>query len=268
MPGQPDQGRGGLRPPVLARRGAQRAGRHRRRRPRRTTFDNSPPDGSVGVLFGFIGGSAHARVGEAAAPTSAARRCSRASPPSSATRRARPTGYYRAGLDQGALDARLPGRPRRPGRADQVRAVAAPLGRQGPLRRHRDRRLLAGLHGRRRALRASARPGRSSRRFAADARRAPAARLVPGAPRPRHRGLARAAHARGARRARGRRSGSTGRRPRSPSGASTPCGPASPRRATRRATPASSRSCASPAAMPPPTTSSRSSTRRSSPRAT
>jgi len=28
--------------------------------PAGTTFDNSPPDGSVGVLFGFIGGSAHA----------------------------------------------------------------------------------------------------------------------------------------------------------------------------------------------------------------
>jgi len=28
--------------------------------PARTIFDNSPPDGSVGVLFGFVGGSAHA----------------------------------------------------------------------------------------------------------------------------------------------------------------------------------------------------------------
>ena len=27
--------------------------------PADTTFDNSPPDGSVGVLFGFIGGSRH-----------------------------------------------------------------------------------------------------------------------------------------------------------------------------------------------------------------
>jgi monoamine oxidase len=27
--------------------------------PARTIFDNSPPDGSIGVLFGFIGGSAH-----------------------------------------------------------------------------------------------------------------------------------------------------------------------------------------------------------------
>jgi monoamine oxidase len=27
--------------------------------PARTTFDNSPPDGSVGVLFGFVGGSAY-----------------------------------------------------------------------------------------------------------------------------------------------------------------------------------------------------------------
>jgi monoamine oxidase len=29
--------------------------------PAGTTFDNSPPDGSIGVLFGFIGGSSHAR---------------------------------------------------------------------------------------------------------------------------------------------------------------------------------------------------------------
>jgi monoamine oxidase len=28
--------------------------------PANTIFDNSPPDGSVGVLFGFVGGSAHA----------------------------------------------------------------------------------------------------------------------------------------------------------------------------------------------------------------
>ena len=31
--------------------------------PARTTFDNSPPDGSVGVLFGFVGGSAYAPWG-------------------------------------------------------------------------------------------------------------------------------------------------------------------------------------------------------------
>jgi monoamine oxidase len=31
--------------------------------PARTTFDNSPPDGAVGVLFGFVGGSAYAPWG-------------------------------------------------------------------------------------------------------------------------------------------------------------------------------------------------------------
>ena len=31
--------------------------------PARTIFDNSPPDGSVGVLFGFVGGSAYAPWG-------------------------------------------------------------------------------------------------------------------------------------------------------------------------------------------------------------
>jgi monoamine oxidase len=31
--------------------------------PARTTFDNSPPDGSIGVLFGFVGGSAYAPWG-------------------------------------------------------------------------------------------------------------------------------------------------------------------------------------------------------------
>jgi monoamine oxidase len=39
--------------------------------PANTTFDNSPPDGSLGVLFGFVGGDS-ARAFEAMAP--AARR--------------------------------------------------------------------------------------------------------------------------------------------------------------------------------------------------
>ena len=200
-PGQPDQGRGGLRSPVLARRRAQRPGRRRRRaRATRSSTTRRP-----------TARSACSSASSAAPRTRRGRSCP------ADQRRAQvlenlaafvgdqarsPVGLLRAGLDQGALDARLPGRPRRPGRADEVRAVAAPRRRQGPLRRHRDRPTTGWATWTAPCARASARPGRSSRRCGADARRVPAARLVPGAPGPRRRGLPRAAHARGARRAR------------------------------------------------------------------
>ena len=65
----------------------------------------------------------------------------------------------RAGLDEGALDEGLPGRARRPGRADEVRGLAAARRRQRALRRQRDVRLLAGLYGRRGARGRAGRPG-------------------------------------------------------------------------------------------------------------
>jgi monoamine oxidase len=114
------------------------------------TYDNSPPDGSVGVLFGFVGGTAHARwsrLGPAPRPgprelRGLRRRCC-----------AQPGRLPREGLDEGALDARLSGRARRSRRADEIRAVAAAGRRPSPLRGQRDFRPLARLHGRRGARR-------------------------------------------------------------------------------------------------------------------
>ena len=54
--GDPLKVDGRLRPAVLARAGAQRAAALSLNGPVTATFDDSPPDGSPGVLFGFVGG--------------------------------------------------------------------------------------------------------------------------------------------------------------------------------------------------------------------
>ncbi len=127
--------------------------------PSTTTFDNSPPDGRPGVLFGFIGGR-NARVW--GARSAAARR--RAVLDQFATLfgpRMRDAVRLRRGRLGGLrLDPRLPHRLDRSGGPVGLRAGDPQAGRAGPLGRHRDRDLLERLHGRRGALRASARPAR------------------------------------------------------------------------------------------------------------
>ena len=54
------------------------------------TFDDSPPDGSPGVVFGFIGGDDARAFRKQSAPPRAGRRCWSSSPPSSAPRPGRP----------------------------------------------------------------------------------------------------------------------------------------------------------------------------------
>ena len=85
--------------------GPQRPGLHRHGAAR-VPFDNSPPDGGVGVLFSFVGGRQHARLGRRSTPPRGARGSSTTSCASPATTApARPTS-----------SSRRTGRPRR-GRA-------------------------------------------------------------------------------------------------------------------------------------------------------
>ena len=158
VPGTPDQGRGRLRPPVLARRRAQRPGRRPTSGRANTIFDNSPPDGSLGVLFGFVGGSAHAPWAKLPADQRRAQVLENLAAFVGDQARA-PADYFEQDWTKERWTRGCPVAHAGPGRADEVRAMAAPCRRQGPLRRHRDLRLLAGVHGRRRALRRARRPG-------------------------------------------------------------------------------------------------------------
>jgi monoamine oxidase len=103
------------------------------RGPADSTFDNSPQDGSVGILFGFGRGRAVRDVLRRAGALAAR--------------------VLRLRLVQGALDAGVPDGDLRPAGAHPLRPRAGPAGRPDPLRRDGDRRALGGLHGRRRALR-------------------------------------------------------------------------------------------------------------------
>ncbi len=73
---QPDQVGGDLR---HARSGALRASAARRcptSGPANTTFDNSPPDGTPGVVFGFIGGTPATQASKLSVGRQAQGRCS------------------------------------------------------------------------------------------------------------------------------------------------------------------------------------------------
>ena len=157
-PRQPDQGRGRLRPPVLARRRAQRPGR-RRRRARRARSSTTRRPTARSACCSASSAAPRTRRGRSCRPTSAARRCSRTSPPSSAIRRAPPVDY----IEQDWTKERWT-------RGCPVAHVApGVLTKYGPwLRRAVGKvhfagtetvRLLAGLHGRRRALGRARGPG-------------------------------------------------------------------------------------------------------------
>ena len=114
----------------------------------RTVFDNSPPDGNVGVLLAFVGGSVHQQY----ANLSLAAR--RKAVLEGFAADVRPEGaeadrVHREGLDQGALDWRRASADHGPGNDDHVRPRNSYAVRKGALGRHRDVDLLERLHGRR-----------------------------------------------------------------------------------------------------------------------
>ena len=175
MPGQPDQGRGGLRPAVLARYRPQRAGVADFGPA--TIFDNTPPDGSRRRALRLHRRLPHAPWAKLP-PTSGARRCWRTSP--SRGDEARAAGRY---IEQDWTNERwtrgCPVGHFAPG-VLRGRAVAAPRRRQG---------LFAGTETSdsgwatwtARCARASGRPG-GPRGAAALIPALPPAHLLPGAP--------------------------------------------------------------------------------------
>ena len=162
-PGHADQGRGDLPTSLLARRRVSRARRWPTSGPRAPPSTRAPATASPGVMLGFVGGPRRPRVGGAVKAAAAAAVLKNFADYYGAEG-AQAEEVLRAGLEQGGLDARLPGGLHRPRRAVRVRACAAhvAVGRD-PLGRHRDVDVLDGVHGRRGAL-GRARRARSSAR--------------------------------------------------------------------------------------------------------
>ena len=135
------------------------------RGPVRLTFDNSPPDGSPGVLLGFLEGRHARELGRLPAEErrTAVDRLLR--PPVRPARR-EPERLHRAALGRGGVDARLLRLPHAHRRLDELRPRAARADRPAPLGRRRVRAGLERLYGRRGALgrAAAARCLRSSSR--------------------------------------------------------------------------------------------------------
>ena len=148
-----DQVHRGLRRALLARGRADRRGASATIGPVETTFDNSPPDGSPGVMLGFIAGPA--AIEHAAQPESERRRivleCFARLFGERAPQRLAPTssrpGPRRSGAAAGPVCSPAPGR------AHRLRRGAAPPVRAGPLGGRRDGDRLVRLHGRRGAQR-------------------------------------------------------------------------------------------------------------------
>ena len=118
----------------------------------RVVFDNSPPEGSPGMLLAFVEGDEARRLGRASA---AARR---EAVLGSLTRyfgrrAASPADYFELDWQQERWSGRLLRDAVRAERVDQVRGGAARAGRAHPLGRHRDGHGLVRLHGRRGPLR-------------------------------------------------------------------------------------------------------------------
>jgi monoamine oxidase len=139
------------------------------RGPCRVTFDNSPPDGSPGVLLGFVEGT-FARSFSALSEARGATPCCRTSSTSTASRHGDPRAYFETNWGEeewtrGMLRRLLPARRPARLRARDARAVRPrPLGRS----RHRDD--LERVHGRGRPLRPP-RGGRGPRRVGRAAQR-------------------------------------------------------------------------------------------------
>ena len=128
----------------------------------RAMFDNSPEDAAVGVLLGFVGGSAWETYGRLPL---AERRGGRAQGlrPVRRQRGTRPDRVRRARLDAGRVDDGQPHRVAGTGRDHGVRLDHPRAGRPRALGRHRDRHVLVRVHGRRRPRRRACRGrGRSA----------------------------------------------------------------------------------------------------------
>ena len=125
------------------------------------TFDDSPEDGSKGIVFGFVGGD------EARSFSKLSTKQRRKAVVDNyvtffGSQAANPTQVRRVRVEGRDLDPRLPGRDPGPGPDRRPRRVAAQAGRPHPLGRDRDLQLLGRIHGRRRAL-GRARRGRGAR---------------------------------------------------------------------------------------------------------
>ncbi len=125
------------------------------------TFDDSPEDGSKGIVFGFVGGD------EARSFSKLSTKQRRKAVVDNyvtffGSQAANPTQVRRVRVEGRDLDPRLPGRDPGPGQTAARRRVAAQADRAHPLGRNRDLQLLGRIHGRRRAL-GRARRGRGAR---------------------------------------------------------------------------------------------------------
>lgn len=112
----------------------------------RVSFDNSPPDASVGVLLAFVGGTTWRKYG---LETRSARRTAVLAGFAAlfGDQALHPIEYVEHDWNRG-MDDRWSRRGLRPADVVVVRALAAPAARARPLGRHRDLDLLDRLHGR------------------------------------------------------------------------------------------------------------------------
>ena len=115
------------------------------------TFDDSPPGGTPGVVFGFVGGDDARRYNRTSA---GARRAAVLAQFASFLRLPGPeaAGLLRDELVRRAVDEGLSRRHSEHRNAAGIRPAAARARRPDPLGGHRDIRLLERVHGRRRAL--------------------------------------------------------------------------------------------------------------------
>ena len=134
------------------------------------TFDSSPQSGTPGALLGFVGGDearAFTRLPADERRRAALGSFARAFGPQALI----PIDYFETDWAAEPFTARLPGRDRAARAADDVRPRAARARRAAALGGHGVRDVLERLHGRRGAVRASARRARRSRRCSAARRR-------------------------------------------------------------------------------------------------
>jgi hypothetical protein len=123
--------------------------------PVNATFDDSPPSGRPGVVFGFIGGDnarAHRKLSRARRRAAVLANYVDFFGPKAAAE-----GLLRDRLVAQPVDPRLPGRDRGAGHPHRVWPGAAEARRPNPLGGHGDLHLLERVHGRGRALRRAGR---------------------------------------------------------------------------------------------------------------
>ena len=128
------------------------------------TFDDTPPGGSPGVVFGFVGGDQSRQFNALLGAASARRRSSRQFTQFFGAGAANPIDYIESYWAGERWSRGCPVGIAGPGVYTGYGPGAAPAGRQNPLGRDRDLHLLEWLHGRRGPLR-RARGGGGARRL-------------------------------------------------------------------------------------------------------